>query len=164
MHDDLKAKLEPYFPIRMVVRIHEGKVQGKVEHSFSMDWDDGHVNVFWSGKAFSMLGEHQLNGEKWAKGNLNQWKTEEFLIDPLAEDSPIEVDWEKWIASTDKFNKRNAHFTVKPHGTWQLRAMAAERMYNELKPRFANVCTRNNELDDQLDKVRAIVNPPETEE
>lgn len=166
MNEELKSKLERFLPIRMVVRIHEGKVQGRTEHSFGMDWDDKRVNVFWSGKAFSIVGEHQLDGISWAARNLNKFDVAQFVIDPLAEDSPIEVDWETWLADAsrkpvDKYTARNAPFTVKPHGTWQLRALSAERQYAELKPRYDSACKRGDSLDDQLDKLRAIINPQE---
>ena len=164
MHDDLKTKLERYLPIRMVVRLHEGKVQGRVEHSFSMDWDDKRVNVFWSGKAYSILGEHQLDGEKWAKSNINRYNADEFIIDPLAEDSPIEVDWEKWLAATQKFDKRNAPFVVRPHGVWQLRALAAERKLSELKPRYDTAIASLNEEREANNKIRTILNPTENDD
>lgn len=117
---EIKEKLQRFLPIRCVVRQHnvDRKVMGLVEHSFCMDWSDNRVNIFWSGKAYSILGEHTLDGVEWASGNCTPTDGDlitpaEFVIDPLAEDSPIEVDWEKWLTATDKFTKRNAPFKTK---------------------------------------------------
>jgi hypothetical protein len=107
----LKHNLSRYLPIRVVIRHNEGVIQGLVENSFSLDWSATRVNIFWSGKAYSMLGEHDLNGIENAKHNAKA--AGDLVIDPLAEDSPIEIDWEKWLASTTKFDKRNAPFKVK---------------------------------------------------
>lgn len=158
---ELQDKLARYLPIRMVVRVEEGKVQGRVEHSFSMDWDDGRVNVFWSGKAYSILGEHQLDGVKWANDNVNKQKFNEFefVIDPLADDSPIDVDWETWLAATDKFSKRNAKFTVKPGAAFQLRAMAAEAELVKLRASYTWALNARDEAEDKLEKLEAILHP-----
>lgn len=139
MHDDLKSKLERYLPIRVVVRHHEGAVEGLVEHSFAMAWQKDRVNIFWSGKAYSMLGEHQLDGTKDAAHNCKKDRGE-MVIDPLAADSPIEIDWESWLADLaakrDKFVCRNAKFTTRPHGQYMLRALNAERELAALKPLY----------------------------
>jgi hypothetical protein len=164
MNIETQEKLQRYLPIRVAVRLYESKVQGRVEHSFSMDWDDTRVNVFWSGKAYSILGEHQLDGVSWAAGNVNKYNMTEFVIDPLAEDSPIEVDWESWLAATDKFNKRNAKFKVKPHGVYLLRALAAERELAELKPRYESRGVALTELREKFEKLDAIMNPPQPED
>jgi len=167
MHDDLKAKLERYLPIGVVVTLVDNKVHGIVEHSFSMADDPKRVRCFWSGKAYSILGEHQLNGMKDAAHNGK--KSGEWVFDALSDECPIDVDWEKWLASLaqdpgDKFAKRNAPFTVKPHGVWQLRAMQAEKELASLKPRYETAVKYNNEAYEMRQKLRDVLDPPETEE
>lgn len=106
----LKHGLSRYLPIRVVIRNVDGKLEGLTENSFSMDWSENRVNIFWSGKAYSLLGEHILDGVENAKHNA---RNGDLVIDPLSDDSPIEVDWEKWLSSTTKYDKRNAPFKVK---------------------------------------------------
>jgi len=163
MHDDLKAKLERYLPIRVVVKVKDGQVHGLVEHSFSMDWDPKRVNIFWSGKAYSILGEHDLDGISWAQKNAEEHK-DEYVFDPLAEDSPIEVDWEKWLAATDKFSKRNAPFTTKPQGAWQLRALTAERKLKIAEAHRDSYAESYREEAELNNKIRDILNPPQPDE
>lgn len=109
-HAILKYNLSRLLPIRVVLRENEGKIEGLVENSFSMSWSDKVVNIFWSGKAYSMLGEHSLDAVADAQHNA---KSDGKVIDPLADDSPIEVDWEAWTKATTKFNQRNAPFKLK---------------------------------------------------
>ena len=100
-----------FLPIRIVLRKKEdGKLQGLVENSFSMDMSDTHVSIFWSGKAYSMLGEHNLNGIKNAEHNA---KEGDLILDPLTEDCPVTVDWDKWLNATTKYYQRNAPFKMK---------------------------------------------------
>jgi hypothetical protein len=55
-----------------------------------MGWSENLVNIYWSGTAYSMLGEHEMNAIEWANGNaINPG---EMVIDPLTPDSPIKVD------------------------------------------------------------------------
>lgn len=110
-HAVIKHNLSHLLPIRVVVRITEdGKIEGLTENSFSMDWSPNRVNIFWSGKAYSILGEHNLDANRDAEHNA---KEGDLVIDPLAEDSPIEVDWAAWRAATSKYDKRNAPFTMR---------------------------------------------------
>lgn len=106
----LKHDLSRYLPIRVVLRNEDGKLRGLIENSFSMDFSDTRVRIWWSGKAYSILGEHNLSGPEDAAHNA---KPGDLVLDPLAEDSPIEVDWEAWIKATGKFDKRNAPFKLK---------------------------------------------------
>ena len=100
-----------FLPIRIVLRKKEdGKLQGLVENSFSMDRSDTQVSIFWSGKAYSMLGEHNLNGIKNAEHNA---KEGDLILDPLTEDCPVTVDWDKWLNATTKYYQRNAPFKMK---------------------------------------------------
>lgn len=164
MSPGLMEKLERLLPIRVVARIEDGRIEGRVENSFSMDWEKSRINIFWSGKAYSMLGEHNLDGVSWAKSNVNQFKYTEFVLDPMQDDCPIEIDWESWLTAQTKYDKRNAPFKTKPGGAYQLRAMAAERELAVVKPQLDNVCKQCTELEDKLDSINALLNPTTTEE
>lgn len=109
-YEVLKHNLSRYLPIRVVIRKEDDKIKGLIENSFSMDFSETRVRVWWSGKAYSFLGEHNLNGIEDAEHNA---KPGDLVIDPFAEDSPIEVDWAAWEKSTDKFGKRNAPFRIR---------------------------------------------------
>jgi hypothetical protein len=105
------AELVKFLPIRVVLRQGEdGTLQGIVEHSFSMAPSPTDVRIWWSGTAYSMLGEHQLNGIEDATYNT---KEGDLLVDPLSDDSPIEIDWKTWLAASSKFSQRNAPFKLK---------------------------------------------------
>lgn len=159
MTPELAQKLERFLPIRVVVRIEDGAIEGRVEHSFSMGWERKCINIFWSGNAYSMLGEHKLDGVSWAEQNVNSYNPKEFVIDPLAEDSPVEIDWESWLSATTKFDKRNAPFKVKPGGAYQLRALAAERELEEIKPQLKIAREQRDAAEDKLDKIEAMLHP-----
>jgi hypothetical protein len=115
----MDERLNRFLPIRCVVRKHsDGTIEGMTEESFCLDWSKFRVNIFWSGKAYSILGEHQLDGIADAEYNCKKSEGDlftptEFVIDPLAEDSPIDVDWERWLNAVGKYDKRNAHFKLK---------------------------------------------------
>lgn len=107
----LKHDIAKYFPIRVVLRkTNDGKLQGLCEDSFSMSCVDNRVRIWWSGKAYSMLGEHILNGIADATHNMREG---DILVDPLSEDCPITIDWERWTNATSKYDKRNAHFKLR---------------------------------------------------
>lgn len=111
-HDVLKYDLGRLMPIRCVIkRDEDGRIFGLTEESFSMGWEHDCVNIFWSGKAYSMLGEHIINGVKSAEDNAKRMGGE--VIDPLLPDSPITINWQEWRAAKTKYDKRNAPFTVK---------------------------------------------------
>lgn len=105
------AELQRFLPIRVVIRKGEdGVVQGLCEESFAMSMSPSNVRVWWSGKAYSILGEHNINGIDGAAQNA---KDGDMIINPLSEDSPIVIDWEKWLTATNKYSKRNAPFKIK---------------------------------------------------
>jgi len=107
----LKHDISRFLPVRIILRKNEGKIEGYVEHSFSMDWSDKQVLIYWSGKAYSMLGEHQLDAIKWSSDN--NVAAGGTIYDPLTEDCPVEIDWDRWLTATNKFDKRNADFKLK---------------------------------------------------
>lgn len=106
-----KVYLERFEPIRIVMREDESRrLKGLVEHSFAMDFDEKRVNIFWSGKAYSFLGEHTLDAVESAKHNA---KPGDYIFDPLDPMCPVQVDWAAWLSAGDKFTKRNAPFTTR---------------------------------------------------
>jgi hypothetical protein len=107
----LKYGLTRYLPIRIVLRkTEDGKVQGLCEDSFYMSMSDHHVRIWWSGKAYSMLGEHNISGIDDAEYNA---KEGDLILDPFLDDCPVEINWEKWRAATTKYSHRNAPFKMK---------------------------------------------------
>lgn len=73
------------------------------------------VKMFWSGKAYSILGEHQIDGVASAEKYTHLG---DMVIDPLAEDSPIEINWHYWLDAMKagekrKYDARNAPFFTK---------------------------------------------------
>lgn len=108
--DVLKHDLSRYLPIRIVLRKEDGKYKGLIENSFSMDYDNNRIRIWWSGKAYFMLGKHNLSAIDDAKYNA---KSDDIILDPFSEDCPIEIDWKAWISAKDKFGKRNAPFKEK---------------------------------------------------
>lgn len=106
----LKYDLSRFLPIRIVLREQDGKIKGLIENSFSMDFSDSRVRIWWSGKAYSFLGEHHLNGIDDATHNT---KNGDIIVDPLSDDCPVEINWDAWVKSTGKYEKRNAPFKMK---------------------------------------------------
>lgn len=99
--------------------LNTGALEGVTEESFSMGKSDTHVNVFWSGVSYSILGEHTLDGVLDARLNVEKLKIlandqKDFLIiDPLDPSIPIEFDWCSWLASTQKYTSRNIRWRIK---------------------------------------------------
>ena len=106
------AELIRFLPIRVVLRKDEdGTLLGLCEESFSMSMEKSHVRIWWSGKAYSNFGTtHEINGVNDATYNS---KDGDMVIDPLADDSPITINWERWLAATTKYSQRNAPFKMK---------------------------------------------------
>ena len=118
LSEEDRARLERYLPIRVVVRRHaDGAIEGLTEESWNLNWSANRVNIFWSGKAYSILGETTLDGVADAKHNCKAsrpdlFTPEELVIDPLTQDSPIAIDWVRWLNASHKYDKRNAHFVL----------------------------------------------------
>lgn len=107
----LKYNLSRFLPIRVVLRKAEyGELQGLCEDSWSMSMSDHYVRIWWSGKAYSMLGEHNIDGSADAEHNA---KEGDLILDPLSDDCPIEINWEAWTTATRKYGQRNAPFKAK---------------------------------------------------
>lgn len=109
--DVLKHDLSRFLPIRIVLRkAPDGTLRGLCEESFSMSVNDNRVRIWWSGKAYSMLGEHDINGVEDAAHNA---AAGDIILDPLEGDCPVEVDWGRWRIDTSKYGQRNAQFKVR---------------------------------------------------
>lgn len=107
-----EEKMKSLSPMYAVLYVNpDATISGMIENSFTMGWDLKHVNVFWSGDAFSMLGEHHLNGEKDARANCTRKGA--FVVNLLDDDCPVEIDWLTWLNATHKFSQRNAPFKMK---------------------------------------------------
>ena len=107
----LKHDLARYLPIRIVLRKNsDGILEGLCEDSFSMSFSGNCVRIWWSGKAYSVIGEHILNGIEDAEHNA---KDGDLILDPLSDDCPVIIDWDRWIKASDKYGKRNAYFVIK---------------------------------------------------
>ncbi len=104
---DTLMGLENYLPIRVVLTPDN---QGIVEHSFGMGTDSRRIRIWWSGKASSFLGEHELDGVGDARHHA---KKEDRVLNPLDKDCPISIDWERWLKAEDKYGRRNACFVLK---------------------------------------------------
>lgn len=106
----IKHGLSRFLPMRIVLRPVDDKIRGLVEESFSMNTSKYHVRLWWSGKAYSVLGEHIIDAVADAEYNA---KSGDIVIDPLSANCPVDIDWEKWTTATDKYAKRNAPFKLK---------------------------------------------------
>jgi len=104
-------RLAELAPLRIIVKKDEdGKYLGYCENSFSMSWETNRVNVCWSGVAYSNLGTtHTLDATN-TKGPAG---VNCEILDPLSEDCPIRIDWERWLNATGKYDQRNASFKVR---------------------------------------------------
>ncbi len=105
--------LKRFQPLRIILRQTDSVWEGCTEESFCMAWSKERANVWWSGKAFSMLGEHMLDATKDAEHN--QKKLGGYVFDPTDPLCPVQINWPKWLAANNKFDARNALFTVKVH-------------------------------------------------
>ena len=104
-------ELVRFAPMRIILRNGEnGNLQGLCEDSFAMSMSDYNVRIWWSGKAYSMLGEHLINGIEDAEHNA---KEGDIIVDPLSENCPVTINWDKWLTATIKYSKRNALFKIK---------------------------------------------------
>jgi hypothetical protein len=109
--DVLKHDLSRFLPIRIILRPDDKHIyKGVCEDSFSMSTSENYVRIWWSGRAYSLLGEHNINGIDDAAHNA---KDGDLIYDPFSEDCPVEIGWKRWMSSTSKYTKRNAPFRVK---------------------------------------------------
>ena len=108
----LTHDLARYAPIRVVYKVdpETGNIHGLTEESFSMGDSTACVRVWWSGKAYSILGEHFINGVEDAE----QYVKDGYVsVDPLTDECLIEIDWAAWKAATSRYSERNVPFKTK---------------------------------------------------
>lgn len=108
----LKHDLSRYVPMRVVYKVEPetGTIRGFTEESFSMGDSTACVRIWWSGKAYSLLGEHMLD----AVADAEQYVRDGYIsVDPLSEECLIDIDWVAWKSATTKYSKRNAPFKIK---------------------------------------------------
>lgn len=112
-----QERLQRFLPVRAVIRRHaDGSIEGLTEESWNMNWSNKRVNIFWSGKSYSMLGEGVLDAQADAEYNCKKtaspdlFTAQESVIDLMADDCPVAVDWKRWLNASHKYDKRNAHF------------------------------------------------------
>jgi hypothetical protein len=99
-----------------------------VENSFSMDWKTDSVRFFWSGKAYSILGTHELDGFQDAEDQRAHYQTKHpddvlAVFDIRDPNLPIIIDWAEWQKNREygrqddkrwrKFLARNPPFKMK---------------------------------------------------
>lgn len=119
-------------PMWVVCRINEGRVEGLVENSFSMDWTTDRAMVFWN----SIDGT--IEAESWARHNeMRDEGGRAFMLG--SPECPIEISEDsmgKSFNSTYKYTQRNALFTQKKFASrseqvdllaWRLESMANAR-------------------------------------
>ena len=111
---DFDQEIAKLKPLAVVLR-EDG--QGMVEYSFAMGWMKDRANVFWSGTAYSILGEHKLDGPADARYNAD--KMGGRVWDPFDPECPVQVDLRGWMAAFKnskryKFDRRNARISPKP--------------------------------------------------
>lgn len=109
-------ELERFLPIRIVLREEDGRLFGLTEESFSLSTSPERVQIYWSGKAYSILGEHNIDGVEDAQHNANH--RGDTVYDPLSDDCPVEINWSYWLTamaagSKRKYDARNAPFKLK---------------------------------------------------
>lgn len=118
----LPKEIQHLRPIYVTIARKKGQNSwaGRVEKSFCMGWSLERVRLFWSGKAYSFLGEHTLCGKYDAENNIPENKNSKWeyhVFDVEDEECPIDIDFDQWVLDistvSDKFNMRNAKFSMK---------------------------------------------------
>lgn len=89
-----------------------------VEHSFAMDASKTHAQLYWSGTAYTIIGEIEIDGKVHAEEQVKAfnrsrpgWNFRAYHIED--EDCPIVLDLETHRVATSKFGRRNPSFTMK---------------------------------------------------
>lgn len=109
----VSAYLQKFAPLRIILT--KNCTHGYCEESFSMSESPDRVRVWWSGKAYSVLGEHYVDGISDAKYNAKDY-LDRLIFDPLDNLCPVEIDWVQWLFdmhTCNKYGARNAKFSKK---------------------------------------------------
>ena len=108
----IKAYIQKYTPIRII--LNRECTMGYCEESFCMSESNNRVRIWWSGKAYSILGEHTINGIDDSAYNIKD--SNRLIFDPTDPMCPVNIDWELWLNdmyNNNKYGSRNANFTIK---------------------------------------------------
>ena len=112
-------------PLWVVLRQAPGENgwHGLVENSFTMEWNSDRVCIFWTGIAYSILGEHCINGQDSAREQVEYYTKKHpdckiQAFDAQSPECPIEIDWDYWweamqAGARRKYDSRNAKFKIK---------------------------------------------------
>ncbi len=103
--------LKRFLPLRVILRRVDNEYKGIIEESFSMGVSSEYVRLWWSGRAYSFLGEITLDACKDASYNCHH--ADDVIYNPLSNDCPVVIDFDVWEKATDKFGKRNPPFKLK---------------------------------------------------
>jgi hypothetical protein len=175
LSDEQRARFERLKPLRVIVElntVNAPEVRALCEESFSMNYYTDRAMIFWSSNtATSNLGgSFKVDGVSWASQNHQKYDPTQIVFDPLSDDCPIDIDWRRWLEDLDadskasKFDKRNARFTVKPHGLWQMRALVAESQFKTSSETLNAVRIERDTLLWQVERITEIINSPSTDE
>lgn len=93
--------------------------RGYVENSFDMGWEEDSVYVYWSGPYY--WGNKAIgvwDGEKNAKDAAKEiakanpdWTVEVFDLN--ADNCPVEINLDRYLRATNKYEMRNAKFSMR---------------------------------------------------
>lgn len=115
INEIVQVYINKFLPIRIILRFDEnGNIEGLCEDSFSMSWMKDRVQVYWSGKAYSILGEHQLDAVRDSAVNAKKFKA--YAFDPMDSMCPVKLDLARWlngVYSNNKYEARNSIFEKK---------------------------------------------------
>ena len=113
---DLRARVERLMPMRVVIRHYpDGTIKALSEESWNMNWSNERALIFWSGKGYSIFGEQLLDS---IADTQEHCSPTDIMVDPCAEDSPIRMDWMRWLNAQTKYDKRNAPFCLNQKGVF----------------------------------------------
>ncbi len=114
------AEIRSKLPVFIVLAREPGSncYKGLIENSFTMDWSSDRVRAFWTGKAYSILGEHQLDGQKDAEAQKKYYKIKHpdwmiEIFDARSPECPILINWEAWYKANTKYDSRNMPFAMR---------------------------------------------------
>jgi hypothetical protein len=154
---DHQLRMAKMLPVRVILRVVDKKIVGVVKNATSKSESESAVYIFVSDSEQRMQGGLTLDAVADANFNHNPKNRTEFLFDPLDLDSPIDVDWSKWLDATTKYDKSNAHFTPKLHGTYMLRAQVAENELDLLRPVYDKMSNTIQGLETKLERIQRVI-------
>lgn len=115
--------------ILLVKKPSENSYSGIVEGSFALDSNKDRTRFFWTGVAYFLGNQYDIDGKKDAQEMMDyylkkypDWEIEMFDVEN--EDLPVTIDWEQWFKDNEpnpntlsgvknKFGARNVKFEMK---------------------------------------------------